>query len=168
MSKESYKRFMQLILIMLTSLTVLFCLFLYLGGEEMSNLFDDSASGMTAKITIFALICLVFIAFGILSFISIFCMDSKKRESFASESGISVIYTGKNSEQKICVVKYYDFPRLEEVMKNLEKDDVIYVPHGTKLEKEFFEKLNTATDYQITFSKTDCKITPKKTKIQEN
>ena len=101
----------------------------------MSNLFDDSASGMTAKITIFVLICLVLIAFGILAFISIFCMDSKKRESFASESGISVIYTGK----KICVVKYCDFPRLEEVMKNLEKDDVIYVPHGTKLEKEFFE-----------------------------
>ena len=159
MSKDAYKRFMNLLLLFIGALIIIFCLFLYLGGDEMSNLFDDSASGMTAKITVFVLTCIVCIAFGILSFISIFCMDSKKEEIPVCNSGISVIYTSKKKETKICVLKYYDSSSLEEFTKNLDKDDVIYVPHGTEIEKEFFEKLNaTAADYRITFTETYCKI----------
>lgn len=86
------------------------------------------------------------------------------------DSGVSVVYAGKDRKSKICVVKYYDSARLEEFTKSLEEDDVIYIPQNTPIEKEFFEELNSATNYRITFLETGFKIeiTKKGIQNQEN
>ena len=76
-----------------------------------------------------------------------------------SDSGITLIYKNKNEESKICFVKYYDKSNLNELLKNLKKGDIIYIPKNTPIDKEFFDSMNTfGVDYSIRFPNDSTKI----------
>lgn len=84
-----------------------------------------------------------------------------------SDSGITLVYTGKDKNAKICFVKYYDETELPELAKNLGENDIIYLQKDTPIPKSFFDSLKDF-DYSIKFPQSSAKILWKKNCAENN
>lgn len=127
---------------------VLFCLVIYFG--EITMIKKESIT-IAVIIGVVALISILFVVFGFNDY-----YDYSNVQKI-DDSGITVVYTGKNKKTKICYVKYYDESELSELVLPLNKSERIYISKDTPLDRSFFEKLK-CFDYEIKFSHANVEI----------
>ena len=145
------KKLLFIIFLILSFIFIFFCLTANFGGINLS---DKNNKGI-----LIGIICLITVI--VILFIIFFPNESYKFSNIQeiSETGITLIYKNKNEESKICFVKYYDKSNLNELLKNLKKGDIIYIPKNTPIDKEFFDSMNTfGVDYSIRFPNDSTKI----------
>lgn len=145
------KKLLSIFFLFIAFVFALFCFKAYFGGLFMS---EKNNKGI-----LIGIICLITVI--VILFIIFFPNESYKFSNIQeiSETGITLIYKNKNEESKICFVKYYDKSNLNELLKNLKKGDIIYIPKNTPIDKEFFDSMNTfGVDYSIRFPNDSTKI----------
>ena len=145
------KKILFIIFLILSFIFIFFCLPVNFGGVNMSD--------KKEKWFIFIFLCIIIIVS--IAYLIFFYDEEYNYYNVQtiSDSGITLIYKNKNEESKICFVKYYDKSNLNELLKNLKKGDIIYIPKNTPIDKEFFDSMNTfGVDYSIRFPNDSTKI----------